>query len=98
MGACEVTPPTLSVALATALTDQYAEIWSDGGPWLTTAKTAGLLADHALSDPAFRAALTTAIAEALYVESPVDYWMRTSTRTFFDHADDIVAAMLDGAK
>ena len=76
-------------ALAAALTDQYAEIWSDGGPWLTTAKTAGLLADHALADPAFRAALVEAVEEALpTMFGPLDSESRRRA------ADAIVARML----
>lgn len=80
---------TLRDALATALTNQYAEIWTDGGPWLTTAKTAGLLADHALADPAFRAALTESIAEAMASED----WSATGWSTA-DGWDDLAAAVV----
>lgn len=90
---------TLRDALATALTNQYAEIWTDGGPWLTTAKTAGLLADHALADPAFRAALVEAVGEALTSEGHdegLHFWCKPHPDCgLYDSGEPFAAALLD---
>ena len=84
----------LRASLAAALGDQPVEMFTDGKPWRTTKGMGYRLADVALADPTFRAALVEAIAEALH-EAHVPPWYNGHRSDDLTYAAAIVARMLD---
>ena len=90
---------TLRDALSAALGDQPVEMFTDGRPWRTTKGMGYRLADVALADPTFRAALTEAIAEALRRNPTVydaDEWARREVARMLDPRSTTVANQTSG--